>query len=106
MKHQHSPFCRAGQGDAPLGRSRQTSAPADVVTGCLDARGRSIGLATRQAGLLAYGSWRTPDSLPALAVALCPRAWPITAAAPQRICTVFPVVPAPRGTCRRVWGAV
>src|SRR5438309_807769 len=51
----------------------------------------------RQAGLLALGSWRPADRLPGawLQWRNCPRAWPITAAAPRRTCTGFPLGRAP-----------
>jgi hypothetical protein len=59
-----------------------------------DARGRSIPTKARRAGLLALGSSRSPDRLPARwAVAwYYPGAWPITAAAPRWILTIFPII--------------
>jgi hypothetical protein len=66
---------------------------------------------TQQAGLLAFGSSRFLNRLPAdhSRRNLCSgiegsEAWPITAAAPQRFCTVFPILSASpfgaRRTCR------
>jgi hypothetical protein len=59
-----------------------------------DARGRSIRTEARRAGLLAFGSCRPRTAFPPCGSGLKgPRAWPITAAAPRRIYTVFPILP-------------
>src|SRR5689334_15832690 len=55
----------------------------------------------RQAGLLADGSWRPRTTFPQPVGAgrsglRGSEAWPITAAAPQRIRTVFPIIPSAR----------
>src|SRR5262249_8548198 len=100
--HAIHPFCRTGQ------RKRCVGLPIGHKTGRKDCRhvrsdacDRSIKIvssAGRSSGLRLLNGLRTPshsDRIKDAAVVVnCSKAWPITAAAPQRICTAFPFFPA------------
>jgi hypothetical protein len=96
--HASSPFCRAGQGKMP----RLSGWELAREGSCQHADRMPVTEASesfrRQAGLLAYGYQRLRTTFPrhfeqqSPQWYACSEASPITAAAPQRICTAFPFV--------------
>jgi hypothetical protein len=72
-----------------------------TTTTFLPSRAKTASGKTRQAGLLAYGSWRRFAGLPVNSHSGLenPSAWPITAAVPQRLRTVFPSPVEDDATC-------
>src|SRR5438552_18468789 len=86
-------------------RHGPAAGPTDCDPTCPDARGRSIGTVSRQAGLLAFGSSRSPNGLPAVGRSAVACAFGVLAdhsggPAPELHRFTFSPAPGGAGNCR------